>query len=142
MAVARLDNGRGFGGLLRDLAEGTVSLARDEIKLAKMEIGAMAHAIGIGTLLVAAGAAFAALGGLSLVVGLALLIGDQWLPGDLYWLAALILLVVTGAAALWFAKRGLALVSPRHLTPKETVTTLTEDKEWLKQRLTSAGTSS
>ena len=70
-----------------------------------------------------------------------MLIGDQWLPADRYWLSALIVLVITGATAAWLAKRGLTLVSPSHLAPHETVTTLKEDKEWLKQRLTSDATS-
>jgi len=50
-------------------------------------------------------------------------------------------MVITGAPAAWFAKRGLSIVSPSELVPHETVTTLTEDKEWLKQRLTSGATS-
>jgi len=49
--------------------------------------------------------------------------------------------VITGAIAAWFAKRGLALVSPSQLAPNETATTLKEDREWLKQRLTSGATS-
>lgn len=142
MAAARFDSGRGVARLLRDLAGEAVSLARGEIRLARTEIGAMVHGIGIGTMLVATGAVFGTLGILSLVVAFALLIGDQWLPSNLYWLAALGLFVITGAVALWFAQRGLALVAPRRLTPEETLTTLTEDKEWLKQRLTSGGTSS
>jgi hypothetical protein len=83
------------------------------------------------------------IGGLlrELAEGSATLVGDQWLPRDLYWLAALILLAITGGLAGWFAKRGMALLSPSQLAPNETVTTLKEDKEWLKQRLTSGATS-
>jgi len=127
--------------MLRDLAEGSAALVRGEVTLAKLEIGAMVGGIGKGTALVATGAVFLVLGTLSLMSGIVLLIGDQWLPADLYWLAALIMLVITGAIAAWFAKRGLALVSPSQLAPNETATTLKEDKEWLKQRLTSGATS-
>ena len=84
---------------------------------------------------------FLVLGVLSLFVGLVLLVGDQWLPADRYWLAALLIMVITGALAMWVAKRGLAFLSPSNLAPRETVTTLKEDKEWLKQRLTSDATS-
>jgi len=142
MAHDRQLNGRGIGTLLRDLAEGSVTLVRDEIRLAKIEITAIIRGIGVGTACVAMGAVFGALGTLSLVVGVVLLIGHQWLPADRYWLAALIMLAITGGVAAWFAKRGLALVSARQLAPTETVTTLKEDKEWLKQRLTSGATSS
>ena len=77
-----------------------------------------------------------------MLAGIVLLIGDQWLPADLYWVAALLVLVITGGLAAWLAKRGLSLLAPSALAPTETVTTLREDKEWLKQRLTSGATSS
>ena len=43
---------------------------------------------------------------------------------------------VAGAVAGIFAKRGLALLSPAHLVPDQTVATLQEDVEWLKQQRT------
>jgi hypothetical protein len=104
-------------------------------------LSAAAHAIGLGTGLVATGAVLALLGALATIVGITLLIGDQWLPADLYWVAALIVLVITGAIAAWLAKRGLALLSPSQLAPQETVATLKEDREWVKQQLTSVATS-
>ena len=136
------DGRRGIGALLRDLADGGVTLVRSEIRLARIEIGAAAAGLGKGTAFVATGAVFALLGGLSLLAGLVLLLGDQWLPADLYWVAALIVLVITGVIAGVFAKRGMALLSPSELAPDETVTTLKEDKEWVRQRLTSGATSS
>ena len=142
MAVDGRDGRRSIGALLRELAEGSAALVRDEVRLAKIEVGGVAVGIGKGTAFVAMAAVFALLGALCLLAGLVLLIGDQWLPADLYWVAALILLVITGALAGWFAKRGMALLSPSRLAPHETVTTLKEDKEWLKQQLTSGATSS
>ena len=142
MANDGSNGARGFTDLVRDLTESGVSLVRGELRLARMEISDTVAGIGRGTGLVATGAVFLLLGGLSLVAGLVLLVGDQWLPADRYWLAALIVMVIAGALALVLAKRGLALVSPSHLAPRETVTTLKEDEEWLKQRLTSGGTSS
>ena len=133
---------RPLGALLRDLAEGSASLVRGEARLAKVEVGEMVSAAGKGTALVATGGVLALLGGLSVLAGIVLLIGDQWLPADLYWVAALIVLVIAGAVAAWFAKRGMTLLSPSRLAPTETMTTLKEDKEWLKQRLTSGATSS
>jgi drug/metabolite transporter (DMT)-like permease len=141
MATDGRDGRRGIGALLRDLADGSTTLLREEIQLARTEIAAAAAGAGKGAALVAMGAAFAMLGGLALLVGGVLLIGDQWLPADLYWVAALIVLVITGALAAWFAKRGMSYLTPARLAPRETMTTLTEDKEWLKQRLTSGATS-
>lgn len=133
---------RSIGALLRDLAEGSAMLVRGEVRLARIETGAAIAGVGKGTAFVATGAVLALLGSLSVLAGVVLLIGDQWLPADLYWVAALIVLVISGAIAAWFAKRGMALLSPSQLAPNETVTTLKEDKEWLKQRLTSGVTSS
>lgn len=133
---------RPLGALLRELAESGVSLIRGEARLARVELVEMATTAARGTALVATGAVLALLGGLSALAGLVLLIGDQWLPADLYWVAALIVLVIAGALALWFGKRGLALLSPSGIAPEETMTTLKEDKEWLRQRLTSGATSS
>jgi uncharacterized membrane protein YqjE len=132
---------RGFAEIVRDLAESGVTLVRDELRLARIEIGDVVAGIGRGTGLVATGAVLVLLGGIAFVAGIVLLVGDQWLPADRYWLAALIVMIVTGGLAAWLAKRGLALVSPSHLVPRETVTTLKEDEEWLKQRLTSGATS-
>jgi hypothetical protein len=123
------DSRRGIATLLRDLAEGSSQLVRGEVRLARLELGAAAGAAGRGT-------AFTAVG------GLVLLIGDQWLPRDLYWLAALLFALITGGVAAWFALRGRTMLSPAALAPHETVATLKEDKEWLKQRLTSGATSS
>ena len=133
---------RSIGALLRDLAEGSAMLVRGEVRLARIETGAAIAGVGKGTAFVATGAVLALLGSLSVLAGVVLLIGDQWLPADLYWVAALIVLLISGAIAAWFAKRGMALLSPSQLAPNETVTTLKEDKEWLKQRLTSGATSS
>jgi drug/metabolite transporter (DMT)-like permease len=136
------DGRRSLGTLLRDLAEGSAALVRGEARLARIELSQAATGIGKGTALVATGAVLALLGSLSLVAGLVLLIGDQWLPADQYWLGALIVLVIAGAIAIVLARRGMRLLSPSQLAPTETVTTLKEDKEWLKQRLTSGATSS
>jgi uncharacterized membrane protein YqjE len=133
---------RGFGDLLKDLAHGSTDLFRNEIRLARIELTAIAATSARGTVLVALGAVLLLLGTLSFAAGMILLAGDQWLPRDRYWLAALIVLALTGAAAAWFAKRGLAQLSPAQLAPDQTLETLKEDKEWLKQQLTSGATSS
>jgi len=117
-------------------------LIRQEVRLARLEVGEAALALGKGTAFVAVGGVIALLGGLSLLAGFVLLIGDQWLPRDLYWVAALIVVVVTGGIGAWLMMRGRAALSPRELMPDETVATLREDKEWLKRQLTSGATSS
>jgi hypothetical protein len=142
VTVDRSLNGRrGLGALLRDLAGGSAELVRGEVRLARGELGAAAAAAGRGTAFVATGGVLLLLGTLATFTGIVLLIGDQWLPRDLYWLAALLFALITGGVAAWFANRGRALLSPAALAPRETVATLKEDKEWLKHPLTSGATS-
>jgi len=142
MAVEHFDGRRSVGALLRDLAEESTTLVRGELRLARVETGEALSAIRDGTILVATAGVLALLGSLCLVAGLVLLIGDQWLPRDLYWLASFLVMGVAAVIAVWFLKRAMVLLSPAELAPTETVTTLKEDKAWLKQRLTSGATSS
>ncbi len=130
-----------LGALLRDLAEGSASLIRQELRLVRLELTEMLGAMATGAALIVSGSVFILLGGLSLLTGLILLGADQWLR-DRYWLAALIVLAIAGALAVFFMSRGMALLSPKQLAPEQTVATLKEDTAWLKQRLTSGATSS
>ena len=140
MAVDHNDGRRGIGALLRDLAEGSAGLLRNEVKLARIELRGIVSSVGLGTAMVASGGVFGLLGTLSLFTGIVLLGGDQWLR-DRYWLAALFFTVIAFAVAFIFVRRGRAELSPANLAPDQTVASLKEDREWLKQRLTSGGTS-
>jgi hypothetical protein len=135
MTGGRLDGQRSMGSLLRDLAEGSATLVKNEVRLARIEVAGMLRAIGAGTAEIAVGGVLALLGVLALFTGFVLLPGDQWFR-DRYWLAALIVMLVAGGVAAWFAKQGLALLSPQRLVPDETIASLKEDKEWLKHPLT------
>ena len=130
MTVGVYQNGRrSVSALLRDLAEGGVDLVRAEIHLARVETVEALTAIARGSALVAGAAVLVLLGALTLIAGVILLVGDQWLPRDLYWLAALIVAVLTGVAAAWFARRGMSFLSPSQLAPNETVATIRETKD-------------
>jgi Putative Actinobacterial Holin-X, holin superfamily III len=129
------NGGRSMGTLLRDLAEGSASLVRQEVRLARIEFTGVLSGVGKGTASVAAGGILALVGTLALFTGLIMLAGDQWLR-DRYWLAALLVTAVAGAAAAFLAKRGLALLSPQSLVPEQTVATLKEDAQWLKRPTT------
>jgi hypothetical protein len=135
------DGRRGMGELLRELAGGSAHLVRQEVRLARLEVAGIIRGVGLGTIQVATGGVLALLGAFTLLTSIILLAGDQWLK-DRYWLAALIVTMVIGGVAVWFARRGSVLLSPERLTPDETVASLKEDKEWLKRQLTSGGISS
>ncbi|MEJ7810123.1 MAG: phage holin family protein [Gemmatimonadaceae bacterium] len=129
-----------MGDLLRELVEGSAHLVRQETRLARLEVSGMLRGVGAGTAQVATGGVLLFLGMLALFTGVILLAGDQWLR-DRYWLAALIVSAVVGGTAVMLVKRGQGLLAPERLAPDQTVATLQEDKEWLKQRLTSGATS-
>ena len=135
MTSGRLDGQRSMGSLLRDLAEGSATLVKNEVRLARIEVTTMLRAVGIGTAEIAVGGVLALLGTLAFFTGLVLLPGDQWLR-DRYWLAALIVTLIAGIVAAIFVKQGLSLLSPKRLAPDETIASLKEDKEWLKHPLT------
>ena len=141
MGLDGADGRRAIGTLVRDLVQESTTLVQSEARLAKIELSRAASAIGRGSALVALGSVFAMLGALALVIGIILLIGDQWLPADRYWLAALIVVAVTGAAGAVLAKRGLARMALTRLGPAETATSLKENATWVKQQLTSGGRS-
>ena len=139
---ASQDNGRrSVGALLKELADGSARLVRQEIRLARIEVAELLRGLARGTAEVAVGGVMMLLGVMALLTGVILLIGDEWLR-DRYWLAALIVTVLLTAVAAWMVRRGTALLTPARLAPDETVRTLKEDKEWLKRQLTSGGTSS
>jgi len=97
----------------RDWVEGMSLQLRKDIALACRDLGASLLAVSNGVLLCAAGAATALLGALSLITGLILLVGAQWLPGDRYVLGAFLVAVVAGVSTLAFTRRGLAMLTRR-----------------------------
>ena len=132
---------RPFGELLRELAEGSGSLVRQEARLATLEVGGLLRSLTRRGVFVVVGGVLILLGTLAIVTGLILLGGDQWLR-DRYWLAALVVFALAGVLAAVFASRGKALLSPKELVPDQTVETLEENTAWLKRQLKSGATSS
>ena len=80
--------------------------------LARLELGIAASAATRGTALVATGAVLAFLGMLAVFCGVILLIGDQWLPRDLYWVAALLVAAGFGYGR-WYSTRPALAASSR-----------------------------
>ena len=132
---------RGFGALLREAAQTSTQLVRQEVRLTLLESKRLASHVMRGTGMIALGGVLLLLGVIVLLTGVILLLGNEWLRGD-YWLAALIVTVVLGIIAAALAIWGKSFLSPERLGPDETLATLKEDKEWLKRRLTSDATSS
>ena len=122
---------RSIGELFSRLAIDTTRLVRQELLLAKVELGQKAADIGRQVGLIALGGAVAYAGLLAIVAALILVLG-QYIP---VWLSALLVgLVVTGTG-YFLSQQHLNALKRLDPTPRATVETLKEDKEWAKEQM-------
>ena len=117
-----------FGELLGQLANNSSALVRDEIELAKREMSEKITRLRSAIIVVTAGAFIGYLAILALItaaiIGLANYVG----PGN----AALIVggaLAIIGGITVY---TGVSQMKRTNLKPEQTIETLEEDKEWLK----------
>ncbi|MGH7604036.1 MAG: phage holin family protein [Gemmatimonadaceae bacterium] len=116
-------NSRGVGALIREVAEDGVHLARQEVNLARIEFAQIARDIGTGTGYAVAAGMLGLLTAQMLVFGIVLLMGDALFRGH-YWIAAFVLTIILGLAALYLLRRGAALLSAKNIKPEQTLATL------------------
>jgi len=115
--------------LLGELANESSALVRDEIELAKQEINERIVGLKAGAVLTAAGSGVALLGLLSLTA--AAVIALAQVVGFLY--SALIIgvaLLVIGGIVI---SLGVSRLKQTSLRPEQTIETMRENKEWLKE---------
>jgi predicted lipid-binding transport protein (Tim44 family) len=117
-------------GLVRELADDTRTLIRQEIELAKAEAAATAKRVAVDSAWIGAGAGLAAVGALCLVFALALGLGV--LLGS-YWLGTLITGVVVLLIAGLMAWRGVRDLKAGGLVPTRTTESLRADAEWARE---------
>ena len=127
MDVPRMD--RSIGELFADLSQQTTELIRQEMRLAKAELSQKLSDAGKHAMMIGAAIAF----GLAAVVAIAatmalLLINANVQP----WLAALITAVVMAAVAFVLAQAGISGLNAKTLAPVETIHSLKETTQWLK----------
>lgn len=130
---------RSIGQLLKELRDETTTLLRQEVDLAKTEMGEKASRVGsnLGSLALGGGVAF--LGALALlaavVYGLTSLLDQFMSVGVAIWLAPLIVGLVLAAVGYSLLNKALATLRQESLTPRRTTQTLQENKEWLKSKM-------
>ena len=125
---------RSIGELMKQLAEETSTLVRQEMELAKAEMTEKGKRAGIGAgILSAAGVVgLLALGALTAFFILAL---DGAMPN---WLAALIVALVYGAIAAFLGLRGKEKVQEAgRPVPEQTKETIEEDLKWARTQVKS-----
>ena len=120
-----------LGDLFSDLAEQTGKLIRQEAALAKTELTEKAAAAGKNIGMLAAGA-FIGYAGL-LAITAAVIVGLAYvLP---LWLSALIVGAVLAISGYFLINAGLTALKKTAWTPEETIESIKEDAQWLKQQV-------
>ena len=125
---------RPIGELMKQLAQETSTLVRQELQLAKAETAEKGRKAGVGIGLMG-GAGVAALLALGTLTAFLVLALDAAMPA---WLAALLVgiawAVVAGVLALLGRERVQEIGAP---VPEQTIETVKEDVEWAKTRMRS-----
>jgi MFS family permease len=122
---------RSLGDLFSELAAETGQLVRQEVSLAQAELTTKASQVGknVGFLAVGGAVAYAAM--LAILAGI--IMGLSYLmPG---WLAAILVGAVVGIAAFVLISSALAELKKTNLKPEETVESIKEDAQWLKNQV-------
>ena len=130
--MAYREEQRTIGELFGQLSQDMSLLVRQEVALARVEVGEKVGRFRQEAMSVLAGAAVAYFGALALVAAVILIL-DQ-VVGMATWLAALLVgavLVIIGYVMLQRSLRDLRQIDP---TPRRTVATLKDDVEWAKEQ--------
>jgi len=121
---------RSLGELFSELAQETSTLVRQEVQLAKTEFSEKASQVGKDVGFLAVGGAVAYAGFLVLLAAITALLA-LWMP---VWVSALIVGVVVAGVGYFLVRKGLNELQRVDLKPNQTIQTLKEDKEWVKDQ--------
>ena len=141
MAQQLVKEERSLGDLFSELATETSTLVRQEVALAQTELTQKATAVGtnVGFLVAGGAVGYTALLVIlaAVVIGLTQLISSLsgWQILTSAWVAAAIVGLVVGIVAYVLVTSALAKLKNTELTPRQTVETLKEDAEWLKDQV-------
>ncbi len=124
-------DGATLGELFSQLSQDTSTLVREELALAKAEMTQKASKAGKNVAYVAVGALIGYAGFLVLLGAVTLLLAYV-MP---LWLAALIVGVIVIAVGAVMAMTSLGKLKEMQPAPKQTIESLKEDKEWLKDQI-------
>lgn len=121
----------GFTDLLRELADQSASLVRQEVNLARLEMKEAASALTKDAVRLGIAAGLALAGALALTAFLVLVIGN--ILDGAYWAGALIVGVVFLLVGGLMARSAANDMKEIDVKPHETIETLNEDKRWLQR---------
>ena len=121
---------RSLGELFSELAQETSTLVRQEVDLAKTEMSQKASRVGKDVGFLAAGGAVA-YAGLLAILAAVIVVLDTFLP---LWLATLLVGLVVVAVGYFLVKKGLDALKREDVAPRQTIETLKEDGQWIKDQ--------
>ncbi|HTH24528.1 MAG TPA: phage holin family protein [Vicinamibacterales bacterium] len=127
MDVPRID--RSLGELFSDLSQQTADLIRQELRLAKVELSEKLSDVGRQAMMIGVAAAFGLAAVVTIAAAVTLLLIEV---GVVAWLAAAITAAVMGLTAYLLAQSGIAALRKRSIAPVETIHSLKETTQWLK----------
>ena len=117
---------RSLGELFSELAQETSTLVGQEVNLAKTEMSQKASRVGKDVGFLAAGGVVAYAGLLAILAGGIVLLG-QVIP---MWLSGLVVVAV----GYFLIKKGLDALKREDVAPRQTIETLKEDGQWIKDQ--------
>jgi hypothetical protein len=122
---------RSLGELFSELAAETGTLVRQEVALAQAEVTAKATRVGknVGYLAVGGAVGYAAM--LSILTGVVLGL-SYFMPA---WIAAVLVGLLVGAVAFFVISSALEELKNTNLKPEESVESIKEDAQWLKNQV-------
>ena len=121
---------RSIGELFVELSRETTELFRHEVHLAKAEMSQKASRVGKNVGFLVVGGVVAYTGVLALVAAGIILLGQV----VSYWLSAGIVGLVIALVGLFLVVKGANTLRQEDPVPQETVETLKEDSQWLKDQ--------
>jgi len=120
---------RSLGGLLSDLSLQTSDLIRHEMRLAKAELSEKLADAGRHAMMIGVSIAFGLAAVVAAAAAFALLLVNL---GVEPWLAALITAALMGLVAYLLAQSGISALRTKSIAPVETIHSLKETTQWLK----------
>lgn len=126
------NNEPSLGQLFSDLSKETTTLVHEEIALAKVELTQRVTKVSKDAAFIAAGVVLLYTGFLALVATVIIAIAYA-LP---WWLSALIVTVVLLGLGAWLAYMGYDKLRKTQLAPQQTMNSLKEDVQWIKEQTT------
>jgi len=122
---------RSLGELFGDLSKDTVNLVKGELELAKTEMTQKATQVSKDIGFLAIGGAVAYAGALALGAALIIILATVGLP---WWLAALLVGLVVAGIGYFLIQKGLTELKRQNIAPTNTIQTIKEDVEWMKEQ--------